>query len=319
VACCVPCAMSSPFRLVDYFAVVSCELPLVVEDKVSESFDLANASFKCNVIDRYPLNDYDKECVIPINFPMFCYSSGWKVRFSAHQPSFHPFVLTLVDGTHVYCAVLTIYEKFENNILDSIKLLPNIAVSPSVSTLYRPTSLCIISHWPFYSQFAQFLVQLNNMTVCGSSVPVERWVQHFVTSVPLPPPGKISVLYKTSAFTINFVRPTVNSLPLADVPFELLFRALDIQNILLLWSSVLLEFKVVLHSKHTALLGIVCESITSLLYPFRWFHIYIPLLPLPLVQYVHCPCPYIIGVNVPRRADVDIPEEVMIMILMSEW
>jgi DENN (AEX-3) domain len=36
----------------------------------------------------------------------------------------------------------------------------------------------------------------------------------------------------------------------------------------------------------------------------------IPLLPLALVQYVHCPCPYIIGVNVRDRADIDIPEEV---------
>lgn len=78
-----------------------------------------------------------------------------------------------------------------------------------------------------------------------------------------------------------------------QLPFEVLFRALDLQNVVSLWNAALLEypplpllnnsfivtmFKIVLHSKHAALAAIVCECITALLYPFRWFHIYIYLL-----------------------------------------
>eukprot|EP00026_Physarum_polycephalum_P001980 Phypoly_transcript_01984.p1 GENE.Phypoly_transcript_01984~~Phypoly_transcript_01984.p1 ORF type:complete len:956 (+),score=127.35 Phypoly_transcript_01984:107-2974(+) len=304
--------MAGPFRLVDYFAVVTHTDPPELERAITAPEDVTKVTFKCHVRDRFPEKDYDKQCVIPLNFPMFCYANGWQFATNARTPSVHPFVLTLVDGTHIYCMILTLYEVCQPPMLTVLHSMPNI-ILPTDDVLFSPISLCIISHWPLYSQFTQFLVQLHTLYTSGSAVPPERWIQHFVTSVPLPPPGKIAVLYKMPSSTITFVRPTVNSLPLADVPFELLFRVLDLQNVVLLWSVVLLEFKVVMHSKHAALLGIVSECITALLYPFKWFHIYIPLLPQPLVQYVHCPCPYVIGVNVGSRSVVDIPSEAVVV------
>lgn len=43
-------------------------------------------------------------------------------------------------------------------------------------------------------------------------------------------------------------------------------------------------------------LMVVAECITCLLLPFAWPHVYAPILPLSLVQFVDAPVPYIMGI-----------------------
>ena len=35
----------------------------------------------------------------------------------------------------------------------------------------------------------------------------------------------------------------------------------------------------------------------SQVFPFRWEHVYIPVLPLQLIEFVNAPIPFIMGVN----------------------
>ena len=47
----------------------------------------------------------------------------------------------------------------------------------------------------------------------------------------------------------------------------------------------------------TEMLSVVGETILCLLYPFRWHHAYIPLLPVQILECVQAPLPYILGVH----------------------
>ena len=44
------------------------------------------------------------------------------------------------------------------------------------------------------------------------------------------------------------------------------------------------------------LIGFVCEALTSLLFPFRWLHVYVPLLPEQLTDFLLSPTPFLIGI-----------------------
>jgi hypothetical protein len=101
---------------------------------------------------------------------------------------------------------------------------------------------------------------------------------------------------------------------------------LDIDNVLLLFSAVLMEQKMLLVSSQFTLLTYVSgktqticttrpflflfsflfpyiflypnlESIRSLLYPFEWQHVFVPVLPACLTEFVGSPTPFIMGIH----------------------
>jgi hypothetical protein len=40
---------------------------------------------------------------------------------------------------------------------------------------------------------------------------------------------------------------------------------------------------------------LVCESLLCLMYPFQWAHVYVPILPPMLENFLDAPVPYIMG------------------------
>ena len=67
-----------------------------------------------------------------------------------------------------------------------------------------------------------------------------------------------------------------------------------------------LEYKVLLFSSHLSVLTTVAETLITLLYPFKWEHVYVPVLPLQLLEFVNAPTPFIMGVHpgtLPSRRD----------------
>ncbi len=57
------------------------------------------------------------------------------------------------------------------------------------------------------------------------------------------------------------------------------------------------------------MLGYAAETLVTLLYPFAWQYIYIPVLPEQLAGYLHAPVPFIMGI---QGVNVrDIPEDVI--------
>nr|CCA18613.1 conserved hypothetical protein [Albugo laibachii Nc14]CCA20569.1 conserved hypothetical protein [Albugo laibachii Nc14] len=86
------------------------------------------------------------------------------------------------------------------------------------------------------------------------------------------------------------------NLPLLDHSVRLLFDIVDIQTILVLFAAVLLECRVLFMSSHISVLMKVGESIRALMYPLLWPHVYLPVLPSRMLQYLECPTPFIFGV-----------------------
>lgn len=84
--------------------------------------------------------------------------------------------------------------------------------------------------------------------------------------------------------------------------FSFLFSG--IRNVLVLFCAIMTEHKILFHSKSYSRLTEACRALTALMYPFRYSHVYIPLLPAALVEVLSTPTPFIMGVHSSLRAEV---------------
>lgn len=112
--------------------------------------------------------------------------------------------------------------------------------------------------------------------------------------------------YSLGDKNIDIMRSPPNALPKPHVRMDVLFRLLDKENIVQLITCLWLEYKVLLFSSHLSVLTTVAETLITLLYPFKWEHVYVPVLPLQLLEFVNAPTPFIMGVHpgtLPSRRD----------------
>lgn len=60
-------------------------------------------------------------------------------------------------------------------------------------------------------------------------------------------------------------------------------------------------------------LMVVAEGITTLLFPFQWQHVYVPILPASLLHFLDAPVPYLMGLQSKEgtdRSKLELPQEV---------
>ena len=158
----------------------------------------------------------------------------------------------------------------------SLTVSSNAATSSSVLTLSSSSA-----------SDGSSLTDLSNpkSNVC-LTVPIERLIVHFLDEVPLPPSGKERLEFSIAPFHLTHLvplvrmeRPPLNRLPLINLSYSILVDALSVSQIITVVTALLLDQKVIVLSEDVSKIPIVCESLCSLLFPFRWQNPYIPLLP----------------------------------------
>lgn len=97
---------------------------------------------------------------------------------------------------------------------------------------------------------------------------------------------------------IYLYRGMTPDLPLLDYPLRELFNFLHIDDFMLAYICILMEFRTLIISKDNYKLMMVGETLTSLLLPLKWCNVYVPILP-PVygATYLDAPTSYIMGIN----------------------
>ncbi|KAI0981871.1 hypothetical protein GJ496_004619 [Pomphorhynchus laevis] len=86
-------------------------------------------------------------------------------------------------------------------------------------------------------------------------------------------------------------------LPATDNSVHMMFQQLGINNVLTIFEACLMELKILFVSRNYCKLNDACRAIESLIYPLRYCHVFIPVLPYDMLGIVEAPTPYIIGVH----------------------
>ncbi|XP_056642345.1 DENN domain-containing protein 5B [Diorhabda sublineata] len=172
--------------------------------------------------------------------------------------------------------------------------------------LYVSKSIGIISQCGYVYAMRVFLENLyrcvpkhSNMT---NSLSLESYVFNLLYEVQLPAPGKSLLVHLPPAdphlpLSNVIIQNTLPpyELPHHDYPLRLMFLWLGVDIIVQLFTCLLLEYQVLLRSTDPQKLMVVAESVMSLLFPFNWPHVYVPIMPASLHHFLDAPVPYLMG------------------------
>eukprot|EP00937_MAST-01D_sp_MAST-1D-sp2_P006441 g6441.t1 len=173
------------------------------------------------------------------------------------------------------------------------------AGAPPPLLWFAPKCLCVMSAHPFLQAMRRLLTELYRLSLSHMSMPLERYILNLTLELPAPPRGLLQVQYATpTGHVLTFARPPANDpLSSSPLPFAVAFDLLPADTLLRLLAAALLERQIVVHSEHLSLLTPTLEVMLSLLFPFRWCHLYVPVLPRALLGVLHTPTPFIVGLH----------------------
>lgn len=267
-------------RLVDYIAIFGLE----VNNRRSP---------KGKLLQRLPLKDWsDTKFIEGIEF--FCQPLGWQLTTCAQStvPKFFQFVLTDIDGDRHYCACLTFYETLKNK-------------TDNNTDTYSPKCIVLISRFDYREVFRDCLSILYSIHVNNLRYSLETLISNLLNSVKVPPFGKLSVTFSLTAGDCLTVKPPLtDTIPTTSATVYSLIENLGVNNVVELFCALLTEQKILFYSQSYARLNEACRGLIALMYPFKYSHTYIPILPAALVEFLSSPTPFIIGVHSCMKSEI---------------
>ncbi|XP_053380942.1 DENN domain-containing protein 1B-like isoform X2 [Mercenaria mercenaria] len=159
------------------------------------------------------------------------------------------------------------------------------------------TCFCIVSFLPWFEVFYNFLNILAEITNRSEDNDMTSMLRAaYVHEVPSQ---GIPVTIVSGQEMLSFKAPEASKLPAIPASRNLTeyYNAVDTENMMIIFASMLHERRVVITSKKLSRLTAVVHAATSLLYPMFWQHLFIPVLPSFLIDYLTAPMPYVIGVH----------------------
>ncbi|XP_028743745.1 DENN domain-containing protein 1A isoform X8 [Peromyscus leucopus] len=152
----------------------------------------------------------------------------------------------------------------------------------------------VTSYLPWFEVFYKLLNILADYTTKQQE---SQWNELLETlhRLPIPDPGVSVHLSVHSYFTV----PDTRELPSIPENRNLTeyFVAVDVNNMLHLYASMLYERRILLICSKLSTLTACIHGSAAMLYPMYWQHVYIPVLPPHLLDYCCAPMPYLIGVH----------------------
>ncbi|XP_072535527.1 DENN domain-containing protein 4B [Salminus brasiliensis] len=265
--------------------------------------------YEAGLISRYPEEDLES-FPLPDSVPVFCLPMGvtvesWPLNTKYQLPVFSTFVLTSASGDKVYGAAIQFYEAYPRESLSErqrvrLGLVSVVDRRPITNrTVQVKKSVCVLSHWPFFTVFQKFLTFVYRYSISGPHVlPIEKHISSFMHNVPFPSPQRPRILVQLSPYdNLLLCQPVSSPLPLSGASFVKLLQNLGAENACALLLAVLTEHKLLLHSLRPDVLTSVSEALVSMTFPLRWPCPYIPLCPLRLADVLCAPMPFIVGVH----------------------
>ena len=250
----------------------------------------------------------------PDKIEWFCFPNGsveLKYRVKRPRPSSHVFAL-FADGSPLRGIVLTFYVEAENSSNSS----------QNKRRLWVPMAICLLTRLAIVPALEAWLEQLARLIYAEKQLKKETRDRllaatvQLADEVPRPMAGVFAVkmagpLREVIHVREHFAASRGNQLRRASDVFFSKFLARATGGAGSMWltasllgpaalctalACVLLERPLLFIAESTAILTPVAEALLALVRPFEWSHVYVPILPKPLLELLDAPQPYVLGV-----------------------
>jgi hypothetical protein len=183
-----------------------------------------------------------------------------------------------------------------------------------------PVCHCILSVFPCHSIFDQILEATSRL-----EAPQVLDLMTQLQNHSLPAPG--DAIYATIAVgdssaprlePFRFNRPDQEQSLSGFADFKALLTTIDPFTIVAVLMALLMERRVIFISRKLSTLSSCVQACVALLYPFSWQHVFIPVLPLGMIQFVCAPVPFVVGLLSSHLPDLQAQAELMDEVLLID-
>ncbi|CAH6787710.1 Dennd1b [Phodopus roborovskii] len=214
-------------------------------------------------------------------------------------PTLRQFMIDVSGNIDVYCFTYGQSPASQNQVGQHFTFVLTDIESKQRFGFCRLTSggsicLCILSYLPWFEVYYKLLNTLADYL----AKELEDDLNETLKSLYNQPVPKANMPVNLSVHSC-FIAPDITGLPTIPENRNLTeyFVAVDVNNMLRLYASMLHERRIIITSSKLSTLTACLHGSAALLYPMYWQHIYIPVLPPHLLDYCCAPMPYLIGIH----------------------
>ena len=155
----------------------------------------------------------------------------------------------------------------------------------------------------YYSEFYQILslIYSFNNNNNNNSITLESLIQNLIFDLPIPPPFKYKFEYSlptlNSSKIIQFYQNPINKIPKCKCDLKILFKFFQIDFILEILKFILLEISILVFCENKYDLCNIIQSFCEIIYPLKYKHIVINILPIVYYKFIENFNVFIIGIN----------------------
>eukprot|EP00051_Salpingoeca_urceolata_P007343 m.96802 g.96802 ORF g.96802 m.96802 type:complete len:1549 (+) comp15204_c0_seq2:375-5021(+) len=259
--------------------------------------------------------------------PMFCFPDGAKVFSAVHLPSApgadivvpHNMLSFVMSESGYYATAVTYHRQTHAAPLWAARAPVDQPASPPPegsdgskrpATVLLPHAVCLISRWPHFTAMRDCLACLlpKLLTTDDPALILEPVIAQ-LSRVPVLSPGRLKLRFQLEGRPIQVRAQPQPTMPLLDVSLRLLFLCLSPAKILTVFKCLLLEHRTVVFSQDMSLLTPVIQGLLGLMYPLKWMHICIPVLPSHMRSFIEAPWPFLVGMNSRYADELLYPDE----------
>jgi hypothetical protein len=175
--------------------------------------------------------------------------------------------------------------------------------------IYIPYCIALISKYPYVGQMRQSINCIYKFIENQDKdhyLELSELLMYLIHSIPIP---NINSLLKFPLPYLYFDEnnkkhnhikiepPQFKDINILNNNICEILKIFRIKNIIRIFRLLLFEKKIVFIDSDYSRLSNVMNSFISLIYPFQWMHVYIPILTIPMIKYLETFLPFLIGVH----------------------
>ena len=166
--------------------------------------------------------------------------------------------------------------------------------------IYVPFAACLISKFPYVKQMQialDAIIKVFSAKNCTQK-DLNNLIIHLIHEIPKPPTNKILNFFLPYNLTQVEIRNNLHrDIPYNSFNLNKIFEFFSSENFTLIIFLILFEQKILFICDNYNLLSEIILSFVSLIHPFEWVNILIPILSEELVRYLQCFRPFIMGID----------------------
>lgn len=185
----------------------------------------------------------------------------------------------------------------EQAFVNKLQIIEKLSVK---DTIYIPICFTLISKFPYLKLMEKTLESLIKVSIDTklNQDDLLKFLSHIIYEVPVPPNDKKLIFYLPHLINPLELHPLMqNERRLNNFNVKIILDLLSIENIIMVFNLMVMEQKIIFIHEDREKLSEVIDCFLSLLYPFKWTHTNIRILPDDYLKFLESFLPFIMGME----------------------